>query len=50
MTFMPVPFYPDGTTADAEVSKPVWDDIVEGQNVKVVKHSLSGKYTIVTGK
>jgi hypothetical protein len=41
---------PDGTTANAEVSKPVWDDIVEGQNVKVVKHSLSGKYTIVTGE
>ncbi|MGD2091505.1 MAG: hypothetical protein PVH61_35360 [Candidatus Aminicenantes bacterium] len=39
--------FPDGTTADAEASRRVWKDIVEGQNVKVVKHSLSGTYTIV---
>jgi hypothetical protein len=39
--------FPDGSTADAEVSKPVWDDTVEGLKVKVVKHSLSGKYTIL---
>jgi len=42
--------FPDGTTADAEASMPVWKDIVEGQNVKVVKHSLSGKYTITSGE
>jgi len=42
--------FPDGSTADTEVSKPVWENTVEGLKVKVVKHNLSGKYTIATGE
>ena len=41
---------PAGTTADAEVSKPVWDDAAKGQDVHVLKHGISGKYTIIAGE